>query len=53
MYADMASELARLKVDDLLREGCRLRRYRRTAGSPVTEQARGGRVGCLPVEGQA
>ena len=50
MYADMASELARLKVDDLLREGCRLRRYRR---AEVTEQARGSRVGCLPVEGRA
>jgi hypothetical protein len=50
MYADMASELARLRVDDLLREGCRLRRYRRAeAPAPATT----GRVGCLPAEGRA
>jgi hypothetical protein len=49
MYADMASELARLRVDDLLREGCRLRRYPR----PKTEHATGGRVGCLPAQAQA
>jgi len=51
MYADMASELARLRVDDLLREGCRLRRYRSSA--EPKRQASGGRVGCLPAEGRA
>jgi hypothetical protein len=50
MYADLASELARLRVDDLVREGCRLRRYRR-AEIPAT--ATGSRIGCLPAEGQA
>ena len=48
MFGDMASELARLRVEDLQREGCRLRRYR-TAKAPAT----GSRVGCLPAEGRA
>ena len=49
MFADMTSELVRLRVEDLQREGCRLRRYR----APKQDRASGGRVGCLPAEGRA
>jgi len=50
MYADMGRELARLRVEDLVREGCRARRYRRPQAPAA---ATGSRVGCLPVEEQA
>ena len=48
MYADMTSELVRLRVEDLQREGCRLRRIRTNKATAV-----GTRVGCLPAEGRA
>ena len=48
MYADMTSELMRLRVEDLHREGCRLRRIRTDKAA-----ARGSRIGCLPPEGRA
>jgi hypothetical protein len=50
MHEFVVSELARLRIDDLVREGCRLRRSRR-ADQPSSPTA--GRIGCLPVEGQA
>jgi hypothetical protein len=50
MYADLNGELARLHVEDLLREACRLRRPRaERRETPAT----GGRIGCLPAAGDA
>ena len=48
MFGDMTSELVRLRMEDLQREGCRLRRVQ--VAKPA---ARGSRVGCLPAEGRA
>ena len=49
MHEYVMGELARLRIDDLVREGCRLRRYRR-ADQPSAPTA--GRGGCLPVQDQ-
>jgi hypothetical protein len=49
MFGDMASELARLRVEDLQREGCRLRRIRTDKAAAASAS----RVGCLPAEGRA
>ena len=40
-------ELAKLRADDLRLEGCRSRRYPRSAKSAT---AVAGRIGCLPAE---
>ena len=44
-YGDMWMELAKQRADDLQREGCRLRRYRRAPRPAATSTPR---VGCLP-----
>ena len=48
MYADLTSELVRQRVEDLQREGCRLRRIRKDKAA-----ASGSRVGCLPADGRS
>jgi len=50
MHEYLVSEMTRLRIDELVREGCRLRRYRR-ADKPSSPTA--GRVGCLPADGAA
>ena len=45
-FGEMYAELAKQRADDLVREGCLVRRFRRTEPkhAPAT------RVGCLPAD---
>jgi hypothetical protein len=51
-FGEMWFELAKQRAEDLREEGCRSRRFRRSASS-TRPAAVAGRVGCLPAEGSA
>ncbi|MDX6198474.1 MAG: hypothetical protein QOJ79_1625 [Actinomycetota bacterium] len=51
-FGEMWMELAKQRAEDLREEGCRSRRFRRSATS-ARPAALAGRVGCLPAEGSA
>lgn len=45
-FGEMYAELAKQRVDDLVREGCLVRRCRRTEPMPPATT----RVGCVPAD---